>query len=333
MGMEGVMSKKRLFVTVGGTVACAFGIGFVMQKEPAPSIPGDALNTVEIHQVQLEQDVVSEDAPLDLTEIKLTSALPEISMPSFRNAKAGPEAFQGHDLPKTPTDPDMPRLGCNVDAAATAVRMASVELTVAAACFGNERVTIHHNGMMFTDTTNELGQLQVTVPALAEQAVFIISFSNGHGAVAQTQVHGLTDYDRVVVQWSGNNGFQVHAREFGAAYGDSGHVWAGSESSQSDGSSGVLTRLGDADTLAPQIAEVYTFPVGATDRSGTVALSVETEVTEANCGHDIAAQSIELKSGAKLKTRELVLAMPNCSAVGDFLVLNNLVDDLKIAAN
>ncbi len=32
-----------------------------------------------------------------------------------------------------------------------------------------------------------------------------------------------------------------------------------------------------------------------------------------------------------METRDLILSVPDCDAVGDFLVLNNLVDDLKIA--
>ena len=34
-----------------------------------------------------------------------------------------------------------------------------------------------------------------------------------------------------------------------------------------------------------------------------------------------------------LRTREMVLEMPNCTTIGDFLVLNNLLQDLTIAAN
>lgn len=64
-----------------------------------------------------------------------------------------------------------------------------------------------------------------------------------------------------------------------------------------------------------------------------MALSIEAEVTAGNCGQDISAQAIELRRDGTLRTRELSLAVPDCDGVGDFLVLNNLLDDLKIAAN
>jgi hypothetical protein len=55
-------------------------------------------------------------------------------------------------------------------------------------------------------------------------------------------------------------------------------------------------------------------------------------VTDRNCGRDISAQSLEMRASGGLRTRELELSIPNCTALGDFLVLNNLMDDLKIAA-
>ena len=82
------------------------------------------------------------------------------------------------------------------------------------------------------------------------------------------------------------------------------------------------------------MAEVYTFPTSRASDAGTVALTVESEVTDANCGRDIAAQSIAPRGAGKPpRTRDLVLSVPDCGAKGDFLVLNNLLDDLKIAAN
>jgi hypothetical protein len=189
--------------------------------------------------------------------------------------------------------------------------------------------------MMFTAVTDGAGNLQLDVPVLNEKAIFVLAFANGKGAVAQTRVPDVAGYDRVVVQWSGREGFQIHALEFGASYGDLGHVWSGSAQTAEDAANGwgFVTRLGDVETLAPQIVEIYSFPNATSERTGTIALSIETEVTDANCGRDITAESLELVAGGGLRTRDLVLSVPDCSAIGDFLVLNNLVDDLKIAGN
>lgn len=329
------MSKKRLITTVGGTAACALGIGFFMQQAGNAPHPQDIQRPAPIQKVSLEPQAPVDEKPLDVTEIELTSAEPDEVNPDLQTAGLLVAPLGELTLPAAPEDPDTPKLGCNISAVATAAAMAHVNLAVSSPCFGNERITIHHNGMMFTETTDIDGQLNVSVPALSKNAVFVISFPNGTGTVAMARVPSLAEFDRVVVQWSGDTGFQVHAREFGAGYGDAGHVWSGSDhhDAASGGiNGGFLTRLGDADTLAPRMAEVYTYPTLVSEKSGTVALSVEAEVTAANCGRDISAQSLELRGDQTLRTRDLVLSMPNCSATGDFLVLNNLVDDLKIAA-
>ena len=229
-----------------------------------------------------------------------------------------------------------PELSCAVTSVAQADAAAMVKVNLSAPCFPNERVVVHHQGMMFTSATDDTGQLDIMVPALAEMAVVIFEFSNGEGSVATAEVSSLSFYDRVVLQWAGDTGFQLHAREFGANYGDGGHVWSGAPrdvSAAALGEGGFVTRLGVTDTLEPRIAEVYTFPSGTAATPGSIDLSVEAEVTARNCGQVIEAQSLELGDGGRLRTQYLTMTAPDCDAIGDFLVLNNLVDDLKIAAN
>ena len=338
------MSKKRLVSMVSGTVLSALAIGFFMQRgeTAAPRVLLVPLPSA-IQQVVLKPavpalpnalvggDVVtrSDTQPLILASAVAPVMIPP-SLPEPRPG-AGPVIAALPENNALPADPAMPRLGCNIAATATPGPKAMVDLQVSAPCFPNEQVTVHHNGMIFTQVTDNAGNLSVNVPALSERAVFIVAFADGRGTVALTNVPALADYDRVAVQWTGKAGFQIHAREFGAAYGEPGHVWSGAAPGDQK-SSGFVTRLGDSGTPAPQMAEVYTFPSGTTSRSGVVALSVEAEVTQDNCGRDISAQSLELRGRSSLRTRDLVMAMPNCSGLGDFLVLNSLVDDLKIAA-
>ena len=94
-----------------------------------------------------------------------------------------------------------------------------------------------------------------------------------------------------------------------------------------------LLRLGDSSLEDGHLAEVYTFPPGTALKEGDIALSLETEVTDANCGRDIEAQSLQKSGLERMTARELVLSMPACSAVGEYLVLKNMFDDLKIARN
>lgn len=149
-----------------------------------------------------------------------------------------------------------------------------------------------------------------------------------------TDVTSLSFYDRAAVQWKGDAGLQLHAREFGAAYFEPGHVWAensGDLGTAARGEGGFLIRLGDAQAPEALLAEIYSFPSGTARQDGAVALTVEAEVTAQNCDRAVEAQTLEIREGSGLRVRDLVVEMPDCAATGDFLVLKNLVEDLNIA--
>ena len=316
------------FGLVGGTLACAAGVGFLMQNsETAKSrystpVPVEA---IPLEPLETEQEQNSDTAPV-LEEVKL-----EIKSMALTSAMT--ESFAGVTddlaLGAAPTV-------CDISASAQPELAAMVRLSLKAPCLGNERVTVHHSGMMFTETTAADGSLRVLVPALTKNAFFMLGFANGATASAQVMVEGLDALDRVVVQWRDNPGFELHAREFGADYGGSGHVWANAARSMKvveDGEGGFLTRVGDPTAPEPLMAEIYTFPSGTTHKTGSITLSLEAEVTADNCGHDVRAQSLEMRRHGGLKSQNLVMSVPDCDAVGDFLVLNNLLEDLKVASN
>lgn len=224
-----------------------------------------------------------------------------------------------------------PPAPCAMTATASAADRASVRIEADAPCLPETVVTVHHSGLSFTILSDAQGHAQVTVPALSEHAVFVLSTAEGPGAVARLDVPDLADWHRVAVQWTGPAAFQIHAREFGARYGTPGHVWDGAP--ENSGTGGFLTRLGDDTGADARRVEVYSVPRRTEARDGTVTLTVETEVTLDVCGSDVSAQVVQRPAGTAARSRDLKLRMPTCSAIGDFLVLNNLLDDLKIGTN
>ncbi|MGB7242218.1 MAG: hypothetical protein WBC93_09055 [Sulfitobacter sp.] len=338
------MSHKKEIVTAIATLGCALGIGFVMQsgevadqrygkaalaKQTAAPVQATAANAFGLS--------LSEGAELQVESIKLTSAEIETlaEIPVFEDqmikVSAPVNGLEAPDVPELALRPE-----CTVTATATPVAAAMVHLSLVAPCLANEQVTIHHNGMMFSHETSATGTLNTQVPALAKDAVFILAFANGDGVVAEAQVRTLALYDRVVLQWRGASGFQIHAREFGADYGQDGHVWSGAAREvgfAATGEGGFLTTYGDVALSDALVAEVYSFPSGTIRKSGTVHLSIEAEVTASNCGTEVAAQVLELVAGGPVHSKDVTLAVPDCDAVGNFLVLNNLLKDLKVASN
>lgn len=341
------MKNKTRYITIGGTFLCALGIGFFMQntapRETPASVP-DEVSRTEFK--PLSKPALPEDVLARISEPQPETAAVEAEAEEESVSASGETAhaidtlqvaaLEPEDLPTLPNEPEMNVTVCDVTANAVADAGAMVRFDVSAPCLPNERAVVHHNGMMFTAVTDGEGQLTSMIPALSETAVVMVEFTSGEGAVAMANVSSLPFYDRVVLQWSGATGFQLHAREYGAGYGSDGHVWSGAArdvSAAALGQGGFVTILGTANTLLPRMAEVYTFPSGTAPREGDIALSVEAEVTAENCGQDIEAQAIELSQNGQPRTQYVTLAVPDCASIGDFLVLNNLVDDLKIAAN
>ena len=91
---------------------------------------------------------------------------------------------------------------------------------------------------------------------------------------------------------------------------------------------GFLTLLGDSTAKNPLLAEVYTYPA---DPAAKPEIIVESAVTDATCGRELLGETLNAIGGQVFVT-ELTLAMPDCSGIGDFMVLKNLVLDLNIAA-
>jgi len=315
-------------------------MGFIMQsRDNAKTRYGDA--PIAAASVAPAPAPVADPALLDgpilyVDDIQLTSALD--AAPTLDTVQPIPAALPS-DISDAAPEALTPRMDCDMAMKADVRNASFVHLSLHAPCHGGSQVTIHHSGMMFSETVPASGTWQITMPALMENAVFIAAFPDGEGAVAQIDVPGVAQVDRVVLQWQGQAGLELHAREFGANYGDTGHRYhsrAGEMSAFRAGETGQMQRIGGASgayiTGDALVAEVYSFPRGEAAQDGLIDLSVEAEVTVYNCGLQIDAQTLELRDGT-IVTQDLTLAMPACDTIGSFIVLNNLVQDLKIASN
>lgn len=331
------MLRKKEAATAVFTLVCAMSIGFVMQNSEDARLrygTGEP-ETPSVTAVDAEEKIV-ESSLLNVKDVTLTSASFDVGADVLPLASKN---IVGHVvLTNAQPQPEetASKKNCEINAVTRPIAAAMVDLSMTAPCLPNARVTVHHNGMVFSETTSETGTLALQIPALTQDAVYIIAFSTGEGMVTSTKVEELAEFDRAVLQWKGPAGLEIHAREFGADYGSTGHRWSdvpGSLAMTIAGKSGVLTRHGDSEASDPLLAEVYTYPKNITGQSGDIILTVEAEVTEANCGMEVEAQTLEIQPDAKVRSRNLILPVPPCDSVGSFLVLNNLLQNLKVAAN
>ncbi|WP_138935766.1 hypothetical protein [Roseovarius arcticus] len=332
------MQKIKMIALGCGTLAIALGAGHFMQSRTTK-------DPVALEEIAPTPAAPRDAAALQLSSITLTSSVPKPPAAAMEPAILPDEPVREAALDDAlaavmtdalPSEEPAPSLACEYELSAAPAPGAMVALTLDARCAPGERFTLHHNGMMFTEVTDEGGQATMLVPALTKKAVFIAAFTNGEGAVANADVESLEFYQRAAVQWQGDAGITLHALEFGADYSDEGHVWANARrnvAAAADGDRGFLTRLGAADQPDALMAEIYTFPSQMSGRDGDVALQVDAEVTALNCNRDVEAQALQMEPTGTLKVQDLTLMMPGCDAVGDFLVLKNLLNDLTIARN
>ncbi|WP_301068027.1 translocase [Pseudooceanicola sp.] len=276
--------------------------------------------------------------PLELSGIALTSSLSD--RPDAPRSLAAPtRAPQVTAMVDRIPDalPNAERLDseCPVTLKAENSIAALVNLKFSSKCDPYTRVTFTHEGLVFSELTDSTGSIEIAVPALVENARFTADLPVGDAAVALVTVESVVFYDRAVLQGIGQTGMTLHALEFGAGYDADGHVWVDTPRDPTiaaRGEGGFMMTLGDPTLPESTIAQVYTFPSGTARNGGKVRLSVEAEVLAETCERDVSAQVFQISSGARINSQELTIAMPTCDAVGDYLLLNTPLNDLKIAS-
>lgn len=362
------MQLNRNVLTIVTTVIVAVAAGHLVQNADSYfQSRGPATTLPDMTQPQDDSRRVSVVAPTS----RFIDQVKPLSASSANRSSAGRESGSSvHDIPAPPSEavsaPEFPThtgalarrmarleqgsvapevgraslnqygLPCETKMTAAPAPAAMVDLTITASCRTGKRVVISHDRLHFTSQIPHDGKLHVQVPAMTDPAVFVAELPGGKILTATTSVPDQDNFERVAVQWTGASGIQLHAYEFGAGFDDPGHVWAEAARSPAIGASGrggFLTRLGSPDLPGAQRAEVYSFPRGQSRDSGVVRMNVEIAITGANCGREISAETLQPGVDGRLQSVELNLTVPGCNAEGEYLVLKNVMQDLKIAGN
>lgn len=201
---------------------------------------------------------------------------------------------------------------------------AMLSLALTAPCHDGQRVVLHQAGLAITGRIAADGTLALRLPVFTADGAVAVQFADGSRVEQALPVPEAARYRRFGVQWQGADGFRLHGLESGADFGQPGDVWA-----KSSVGAGSLTVLGDATVENPLLAQVYTYPAEPGIKPEIV---LEAAVLAETCGHDLLGDVLT-SEGGQVQSTDLTVAMPDCSGVGDFLVLKNLASDVKIAAN
>ena len=308
--------------------------GMVAEPRP-PALPDAAFAPAPAPAAPAEAALPAPDMPeaaLDAAPV-LGPAMGPVMGPASETV-AAPDVAAKDDTPDT----DLPEIAisgdstnCPVSLDVMASALATLDLTLQAPCRASERVVIRHGGLTVTGMTSLTGTLFTSIPGMEASGAVSVLFGDGLEVNAVGALPDLTLYRRFAVQWMADDTFQVNAFENGAQFGEAGHVSATNPHRRIASlpmQGGYLSLLGDGAAPLPMLAEVYTFPQAPDE---TVVLTIEASVTEATCNRELLGEVLLSEAGTVTKT-DLTMATPTCDAIGDVLVLNNPLPDLKLAA-
>ncbi|TGD43194.1 hypothetical protein EEB11_10235 [Pseudotabrizicola sediminis] len=318
------MNLLRKLTLIAGTGAVALGAGhFVQQKaESRAAADGPGVVVSDIRPV-----AAGPGALAPATILVDPSALPPVAPPAAPQpdvlAAADPDLFVMPDAPAmtAPVMASAPDCGVSLDLLPQPG--ATIGISLLAPCHPDQRVVLNHAGLTVTARTSASGALVSSLPALKAVAQVDVIFADGERAQDTVALADFAGVQRFAVQWQAEDAFQLHAFENGARYGHPGHI--SSAFSGTTGETGLVTVLGDASVDLPLQAEVYTFGLAA-----KTEIVLEAAITQSTCGREVLGEAILAVNGS-VKISDLTLAMPGCDAVGDILVLKNLLEDMTLA--
>lgn len=245
-------------------------------------------------------EVEPEHLPKDVTTMPLRVAA---GTPLGTYLPPAAEVTRADESPATvilPTSEPAADVSCPVTLDLFADANAMLSLTLTAPCHPNEGVVLRHAGMSVTYSTTATGSLFVDIPALDVAGEITLRFSDGTEIAASAPVPELSGLRRLALQWIDGDSFTL-------------------------ATDAPVIQLGSDATTLPMYALVATLP----DESTPIA--IETPVTETNCGRE-ALGAVYFSEGGTLSVADLTMALPECDSAGGFVVLNNPIADMKLAA-
>ncbi len=330
------MSRIKTMATTAATFSVALGIGFVMQygEEAAASTsdPEQEVDRRVVRSVMVASNAQG-DSIFGVPNIVTT---PLAHMDNVQTVAAVDAVYTELDVPEMGTILAVPFDECETEFAARLDVAAMVQLSISSPCNADTYFVVRHEGMTFSGLADGDGDATLQIPALSAKATYALSFHNVEEGRVSVTVPDVHLYDRAVLQWYGPHNLQLHALEFGAKIGDPGHIWSASTHSPEQafaGERGFMVHLGAPSADLPYQAEVYTFPSGRLNHSGSIVLQIGVTITDKNCGREIDATTIQTVTGQMLVTEDLKVQMPGCSAVGDFMMLRDRFEDLTLASS
>ena len=251
-----------------------------------------------------------------------------------REPKA-PEETQAPPLVAEAPQPDIGRplaFSCNREATAEAGVAGMLRILLTDGCAPGTRVTVAQ-GLLIADwLLDHDGQRHLSFTPLQAGAPLTVTWWDG----SQTDLSLPSTIgplpSRAALAWQGPQFLSIVAQEFGPPIGGMGSgapmTHSASQAAISQETGGFLTTLGDG---IGRTAQVYTFPDDV-DVSDVIRLSVAAPVTLRSCARQASATALQRSPLGGMLTSRVGVALPECDAIGQTIILQNVFRDLRLAA-
>ncbi len=287
--LEGRQASESAHLAVPSDARNVMSAGFMPAGTTAPRIAADdRLEIDETSFLSLSDPAVLPDATPALDDFAVQSALPEASATS----SAGP--LQATD--------------CTPQLTAQDTFDALIEFTVTAPCHPHERLVISHADLAYSAYTSDTGTYSAYLPALAETARIDVFLGETEFLQATVTVPEADAHYRLVLQWTGEARFGLHAYHRGAAFGEEGHLHA-LRPFDPEIEEAFLISLGEQRGQEPMLAEIYSVPA---ELAQTSRLELELQFQAAQCAQELSAYVLHTGAGIRSEVKEVGFATPAC---------------------
>lgn len=194
---------------------------------------------------------------------------------------------------------------------------ALIELSLDAPCHANERLVISHDDLAFSAYTSDTGSFSAYIPALSADAKIDVFLSEDVFLQSEVQIEDVEAHARVIVQWTGEAEFALHAYHRGAQFGEDGHIHA-LKPFDADLDEAFLISLGEKRGPEPMLAEIYSSPAHLVSGS---KIELELRFTAQQCGQDLSVYILTTGTNVSADVKEAGFAMPDCPAESGTVVM------------
>lgn len=222
-------------------------------------------------------------------------------------------------------------------------------IAVASPCRAGELVSITYADATFVERLDGGGRAKTMLDCFAGEAPITLVFEDGTSITRQSVTDDLTNYSKVAVVWSSSVDLDLHAFEYAAASGDTGHISPSTPLSLAEAETrakiekrghGFLSSASNGTAIGMNV-EVYTFIHYAREKPAGVKIGVDFATRGARAGGEycgtgryaeIQFKAYTLEKGRVTKRLDLAFASVPCgSDISDAARINSrLIPELTI---